>query len=134
VPDGATSFEILQANPDQFSTLVSLIERVGLDTDLSQPGESFTILAPTDDAFAAVDLGGLNDQEVTDILLHHVVPASLDTGAIFASSGDLDTLNVPVVVDADARTVDGAPIIIPDLPATGDPDGWVQGIDAVLMP
>ena len=134
VPDGATSFEILQANPDQFSTLVSLIERVGLDADLSQPGQSFTILAPTNEAFAGVDLGGLNDQDVTDILLHHVVPQSLDSGAIFSTSGDLDTLNVPVVVDAGNRTVDGASIVIPDLPATGDPDGWVQGIDAVLMP
>jgi uncharacterized surface protein with fasciclin (FAS1) repeats len=134
VPDDATPFEILEANPDQFSTLVSLIERVGLDDDLSEPGQSFTILAPTNDAFDGVDLGGLNDQEVTDILLHHVVPESLDTGAIFAESGDLESLNAPVVVDADERTVDGASILIPDLPGSGDPDGWVHGIDAVLMP
>lgn len=134
VPDPATPFEVLEANPEQFSTLVSLLERVGLDTDLQQSGE-FTILAPTNDAFADVDLGGLNDQQVTDILLHHVVPQSLDRDAVLASGPELDTLNGPVEIGDD--TVGGASFVdsFSNLPAEGaDPTGWVHAIDAVLTP
>ena len=134
VPDDATAFGILQANPDQFSTLVALIERVGLDDALSEPGQSFTIFAPTNDVLDEIDVSGLNDEQVTDVLLHHVVPESLDSTAVFESSRDLDTLNEPIVVDADAQTLDGASVTIADLAATGDPDGYVHAIDALLLP
>jgi hypothetical protein len=63
-----------------------------------------------------------------------VVPDALDSFAVFAADGELETLNQPIEVDVDAQTVDGATIITPDLPATGDPDGWVHAIDAVLVP
>ncbi len=109
VPDDATAFGILQANPDQFSTLVALIERVGLDDALSEPGQSFTIFAPTNDALDEIDVSGLNDEQVTDVLLHHVVPESLDSTAVFESSRDLDTLNELFEVLATAGVDDTRP-------------------------
>ena len=134
MPADATPYGILAANPDQFGTLVSLIDRVGLDADLNTPGASITILAPVDSAFEGLDLAAMSDDDVRALLLHHVVDSSLDTATLFAQSGELDTLNGPVVIDATARTISGATVVFPDLSATGDPNGFVQGIDQVLLP
>ena len=49
-------------------------------------------------------------------------------------TNDIESLNGPIAVDADAETVGGATIVFPDLPANGDPSGWVHGIDTVLIP
>ena len=134
VPDDATGYAILAANPDQFGTLVALIDRVGLDQDLTAPGASYTIFAPTNEAFDALDLAGLSDTEVRELLLRHVADSSIDAATLFTQSGELDTLNGTLVIDADTLTIDGAAVIFPDLEATGDPDGFVHGIDRVLVP
>jgi uncharacterized surface protein with fasciclin (FAS1) repeats len=133
-PADSTVYDVLVANPDQFGTLVTLIDRVGLDADLSTPGASFTIFAPTNTALDDVDLTGASDDEVRDLLLHHVAAESIDAATLFTQSGDLDTLNGTLTIDADTLTIDGASIVFPDLQATGDPNGYVQGIDRVLVP
>src|SRR5687767_15640992 len=65
------------ANP-AFSTLVTALQAADLVTTLQGPGP-FTVLAPTNEAFAQVPPGVLNfllanPEALTDVLLYHVVP------------------------------------------------------------
>ncbi len=63
----------------RFTTLVAAVQAAGLVDTLKGEGP-FTVFAPTDDAFAALPAGTLdslllpeNKQQLTDILLYHVV-------------------------------------------------------------
>jgi uncharacterized surface protein with fasciclin (FAS1) repeats len=77
--------------PDTFSTLVDLVVLAGLDGALAGEGP-FTLFAPTNEAFAALDNATvaflLNDTAaLTDVLLYHVFPglgfsADLENGAV----------------------------------------------------
>jgi len=74
-PAPQTITDIAVANPD-FSTLVTALERTGLDAVLDGEGE-FTVFAPTNAAFTTF-LSGANVNDVpvpvlTQILLNHVV-------------------------------------------------------------
>ena len=66
------------ALPDIFSTLVDLVTSAGLVETLQGPGP-FTVFAPTNDAFAALDPATVeylvgNTDALVDILLYHVYP------------------------------------------------------------
>ncbi|MAT05210.1 MAG: hypothetical protein CL424_09225, partial [Acidimicrobiaceae bacterium] len=134
VPADSGPYDILVANPDQFGTLVSLIDRVGLDEDLTTPGASFTVFAPTNEAFEGLDLAALSDDDVRDLLLHHVTDDAIDSELLFSESGEVETFNGTIFVDADTQTVSGASVLFADLEGTGDPNGFVHGIDQVLLP
>jgi len=72
-----TIVDVAVANGN-FSTLVSLLELTDLDDTLADTGETFTVFAPTDDAFAALGQDTLNalsnDTELLrEILLYHVI-------------------------------------------------------------
>jgi uncharacterized surface protein with fasciclin (FAS1) repeats len=58
----------------QFSTLVAALERTNLVATLQGAGP-FTVFAPTNAAFTAlgVDLSTISDQDLTNILLYHVI-------------------------------------------------------------
>jgi transforming growth factor-beta-induced protein len=73
----------IAAADDQFSTLVSALQRVSLDAILNGTGP-FTVFAPTNDAFAnaGIDLATLTDQQLTEILLYHVIPGEVTSSAI----------------------------------------------------
>lgn len=73
----------IAANDPQFSTLVAALKRVKLDVTLQGAGP-FTVFAPTNAAFTAlgVDLATVSDQALTEILLYHVLGASVKAGDI----------------------------------------------------
>jgi uncharacterized surface protein with fasciclin (FAS1) repeats len=78
------------------STLVTAVKAAGLVETLSGEG-TFTVFAPTNDAFAKVPaeaLGGLlEDKEaLTAVLLRHVLPVSVKAGDIPAGSTVLKTV------------------------------------------
>ncbi|MGE5463949.1 MAG: fasciclin domain-containing protein, partial [Syntrophothermus sp.] len=67
----------------RFSTLAAAVQAAGLVDTLKGEGP-FTVFAPTDDAFAALPAGTLDGllkpeskQQLTDILLYHVVPGKV---------------------------------------------------------
>ncbi|MEW6650128.1 MAG: fasciclin domain-containing protein, partial [Chloroflexota bacterium] len=67
----------------RFTTLVAAVQAAELVETLSGEGP-FTVFAPTDDAFAKLPAGTLeslllpeNKQQLTDILLYHVVSGSV---------------------------------------------------------
>ena len=124
------------AQLDDFSTLVDLLDRAGLDTTLDGEGP-FTVFAPTNDAFAAlapdVEACVIGDKDILmDVLLYHVLP-----GSVFA--GDLVTGNATTVessmldIDAEALTINNTTSItaIDEVEAS---NGILHAIDAVLVP
>jgi uncharacterized surface protein with fasciclin (FAS1) repeats len=134
VPDGGTPSDILRENPDQFGTFWQWVVDAGLDDDLDDEGDAFTIFAPTNDAIG--DFEPPSDQdELADLVLQYVVEDVLDTATVFDGDHDeLEAMQGSISVDATDRTVGGATIVFPDLEAEGDPTGFVHGIDQLFEP
>ena len=86
-------YQTAKTNPD-LSSLVAAIDKAGLSDELSNSASSFTVFAPTNDAFSAFlsanGFSSLNDVPVdvlTSVLLNHVVDgkkmaADLTTGYV----------------------------------------------------
>lgn len=130
-----TTVEILAAD-ERFSTLVSLVQQAGLVETIN--GGEFTIFAPTNEAFAALDAETLeavgNDTELlTKVLTYHVVPGSLRAADVLASNSlaSVESSDIKVSSNEDAAFVNNSKIIETDLVAT---NGVVHVIDSVLMP
>mmetsp|Transcript_2444 Transcript_2444/g.7585 ORF Transcript_2444/g.7585 Transcript_2444/m.7585 type:complete len:417 (+) Transcript_2444:114-1364(+) len=127
----------IASSADDLTTLVALLEATGLDAALSGDG-TFTIFAPTDDAFAAlgnVTLAALgNDTEtLTEILTYHV--ASGEFFSTDLSDGmTIPTLsggNLTVSISDSTVMINDAEVTEADIDAS---DGVLHKIDAVLIP
>jgi len=118
-----------------FTTLVSALEDTGLDAALAGPGP-FTILAPTDAAFAALPAGflaGLTLQELTEVLQYHVIAGRVRASEALAG-GLAETLLGPSAVfalEGDTARVNGVALTSFNVPAT---NGVIHVLDAVLLP
>jgi transforming growth factor-beta-induced protein len=121
---------------EQFSTLETLVKTAGL-VEVLQNGE-FTVLAPTDAAFAKlpakiVDYLLANPEALRNVLLYHVVGGSAKAAAVLAS----DSLTAANGDALDVNLRDGKPyindsqIIATDVLAS---NGVVHVIDTVLVP
>lgn len=130
----------LAAGSQSFQTLTSLLQTAGLASILQQPGP-YTVFAPTDEAFAALPAGALeelqqpeNRELLIKILRYHVVPGELTANQL--SSGELKTFEeVPVNVQIDSATnqiaVNEANVIQPNVQAS---NGVIHVINEVLIP
>jgi uncharacterized surface protein with fasciclin (FAS1) repeats len=121
----------------RFNTLVTAVTEAGLVETLSGEGP-FTVLAPTDDAFAALPEGLLDtvlaDQELlTSILTYHVIDGAVPAATVVTleSATTLQGEDIAIVVDGDTVTINGATVIITDIEAS---NGIIHVIDAVLLP
>lgn len=127
----------------RFTTLVSALQRTGLDATLAGTGD-FTVFAPTDDAFAAagIDLSAVSDTDLTNLLLYHVLGVSITAGEIgdgdtFASTagtygpGD-SALSMLINKTGSAVSINSdATVVVADVAAT---NGVIHAIDKVLAP
>jgi uncharacterized surface protein with fasciclin (FAS1) repeats len=134
--------ELLTDDADgRFTTLLAAVEAAGLGETLSGEGP-FTVLAPTDDAFAAAfELLGItaedalaNPELLTSILLYHVVPGSyffrdLTTGPTLDTA--LEGSTVSFNLTRGVFTVNNINIGDVDNLAS---NGIVHVIDGVLLP
>ena len=125
--------DVAAATPE-LSSLVAAVAAAGLVGALAGDGP-FTVLAPTNAAFEAVDLAALSDDELVDVLLYHVVPG-VHAAADLAGVDGLETLygqDVSVDVAEDGAVTFGgaATVVIADVEAS---NGVVHVIDAVLLP
>jgi uncharacterized surface protein with fasciclin (FAS1) repeats len=121
------------ADSPDLSTLAGLVASGGVHALLAGTGP-FTVFAPDDDAFAAIDLASLraDPMRLDRTLQHHVVLGRL-------SIAELATMSsvTPVVGDALSITVagggrvlvGGAPVVRPDLNAA---NGYVHVVTGVL--
>jgi len=124
-----------------FDTLIELVVKLDLAGPLSQRGQ-LTVFAPTDAAFAAtfkalgvatVDeaIAALGKPALTDIVLYHVAKGNRDATSVLGSS-QIRMLNGDFAkVNAAAGTIDGAPIIVTNVPAS---NGIIHAVGAVLLP
>lgn len=130
----------LAATTDSLQTLSQAVEAAGLEETLSEDGP-YTVFAPTDDAFAALPEGTLdellqpeNQDRLAEILTYHVVSgevtaSELESGEVTTLAGE--PLTVQVEEGADGITVNGAEVTQADIQAS---NGVVHLIDQVMMP
>ncbi len=132
-----TIIEVLRGDP-RFTTLVELIEQSGFAPDLSALGR-FSVLAPTNDAFAAMDPADLDALRqdpnlAATVLSYHILDSEWTLAELAAVS---ERPNRPrrsrSRSPSMATTVrfNDAAGIAPELPAS---NGTVIAIDAVLTP
>lgn len=116
---------------EELSTLETVVTDLGLASTLAGSG-SFTVFAPDDDAFAAVDLTGLDNDDLTDIIQYHVIADSLGAGDFttgwYQTLGD-DSLYVEAT--STGVTVNGIEVTTANL---GSENGVVHKIGSVLVP
>jgi len=123
----------------RFTTLVAAVQAAELVDTLKSEGE-FTVFAPTDEAFAALPAGTLdellkpeNKQSLTDILLYHVVPGKVMAADVTALTSATTVLGQDVAIKADMGEVyiNDAKIILTDIETS---NGVIHVIDAVILP
>jgi uncharacterized surface protein with fasciclin (FAS1) repeats len=127
------------AGAGQFKTLVAAIEAAGLVDTLKGDGP-FTVFAPTDEAFAKLPDGTVDDllkpenkDKLVAILTYHVVPGKIMSGDISGKSTEVKTVQGDMLsVDAtDGVKVDEAKVVKADIIAS---NGVIHVIDTVVMP
>ena len=137
--DEAQSIAEIAAEDGRFNTLVAAVTAAGLAETLSGEG-TFTVFAPTDDAFAALPEGTveslLEDPQgaLTDILLYHVVDSVVpaETVVTLDSATTMQGEDVAIsVVDGEVFLNESAKVIITDIEAS---NGIIHVIDAVILP
>ncbi len=121
-----------------FTTLVAAVEAAGLVETLKGEGP-FTVFAPTDEAFAALPAGTVEDllkpenkDKLVAVLTYHVVPGKV-------MSGDLSNGMMAATVQGGEVTimteggvmVDDASVVTPDIEAS---NGVIHVIDKVILP
>jgi transforming growth factor-beta-induced protein len=139
LPPTPPSIAEIAAGSEDFETLTAALDAAGLTGTLDGPG-TFTVFAPTDDAFAALPAGTLetlllpeNQDQLIDILTYHVVGSELFATDVIAAT-TLTALNgqdLTVAVDGSSVMIDDATVTMTDIVAR---NGIVHVIDAVLLP
>ena len=122
----------------QFNTLVKAVQAAGLVDTLKGDGP-FTVFAPTDDAFAALPAGTVDDllkpenkDKLVAVLTYHVVPGKVMSGDL--SNGMMATTvqgsDVTIMTEGGVK-VNEANVISADIAAS---NGVIHVIDQVILP
>lgn len=121
----------------QFTTLASLLEKAGLVRALRAKGP-FTVLAPTDAAFAKVPKStlaalGADRAKLRSVLLYHVIAGKVPAAKVvkLRSAKTLSGQTVRIRVAKGKVFVDGARVVKTDAVAS---NGVIHAINQVLIP
>ncbi|MEP6900735.1 MAG: fasciclin domain-containing protein [Actinomycetota bacterium] len=124
----------------QFNTLAAALKAAGLIETLKGKGK-FTVFAPTDEAFAKLPAGTLEDllkpenkEKLKAILLYHVVSGQVMAKDVVKLSGqDVKTLQGGTVrIDtSNGVKVNSSNVVKTDIKAS---NGIIHVIDTVLIP
>ncbi len=123
-----------------FTTLVAALQAADLDATLADETASFTVFAPTDDAFAAIgqetiELLLADTELLKSILLQHVVAGEVNSVTAFTlNGGEAETasgakIGISINSDNDMLMFGGAKITMTDVYAS---NGVIHVIDAVV--
>ena len=123
----------------QFKTLVAAVQAAGLVDTLKGDGP-FTVFAPTDEAFAKLPEGTVenllkpeNKDQLVAVLTYHVVPGKVMSSDIAGQQIEAATVQgSELTIDAmkDVK-VDNAKVIAADIEAS---NGVIHVIDTVVLP
>lgn len=123
-----------------FNTLVAAVQAAGLVDTLKGPGP-FTVFAPTDEAFAKLPAGTVEDllkpenkDKLVAVLTYHVVPGKVMAADIAGKETMAKTVQgseAKIVANDSGVTIDSAKVITPDVAAD---NGVIHVIDTVIMP
>ena len=123
-----------------FNTLVAAVQAAGLVDTLKGEGP-FTVFAPTDEAFAKLPAGTVEDllkpenkDKLTAILTYHVVPGKVMAADIAGKEMGAKTVQgseAMINATGDAVMIDGAKVVTPDVAAD---NGVIHVIDSVILP
>ncbi|ASP37124.1 Nex18 symbiotically induced protein [Labrenzia sp. VG12] len=122
-----------------FNTLVAAVQAAGLVDTLKGDGP-FTVFAPTDEAFAKLPEGTVenllkpeNKDQLIAVLTYHVVPGKVMSSDIAGKKAEVASVQGgEISVDAtDGVKVDNATVVAADVEAS---NGVIHVIDTVILP
>jgi uncharacterized surface protein with fasciclin (FAS1) repeats len=122
-----------------FQTLAKALDAAGLVETLKGKGP-FTVFAPTDEAFAKLPAGTLdellkpeNKAKLTAILTYHVVPGKVLASQVvnLQSAKTIKGQSVTITTEGGTVMVDNAKVIKTDILCS---NGVIHVIDSVLLP
>jgi uncharacterized surface protein with fasciclin (FAS1) repeats len=122
-----------------FNTLVAAVKAADLVETLKGEGP-FTVFAPTDDAFAKLPAGTVDDllkpenkAKLQAILTYHVVAGKVMAADVVKldSAKTVNGQNLTIKVQSGTVMVDNATVVKTDIPAS---NGVIHVIDTVVLP
>jgi uncharacterized surface protein with fasciclin (FAS1) repeats len=123
----------------KFTTLVAAVTAAGLGETLKGAGP-FTVFAPTDDAFAKLPKGTVEDllkpenkAKLVSILTYHVLPSKVMAADIAGKKMSAKTVQgTDIAVDATSGVkINDSTVVTADVATS---NGVIHIIDSVLMP
>lgn len=131
----------IASSDGRFKTLVTALKAAGLVDTLKGQGP-FTVFAPTDDAFAKLPAGQIdellkpeNKEKLVNILTYHVTPGKLTATDVSKLNGKEVTMvngtKAKIEVMDNQVYIDGAKVIVTDIIAK---NGVIHVIDTVMTP
>jgi len=122
-----------------FKTLAAALQAAGLVETLQSKGP-FTVFAPTDEAFAKLPEGTVeellkpeNKEKLTSVLTYHVVAGSVMAKDVIGleSAKTANGKSLSILVKDGAVRIDGANVVKTDIVCS---NGVIHVIDSVLLP
>jgi uncharacterized surface protein with fasciclin (FAS1) repeats len=122
-----------------FNTLAAALKAAGLVDTLKGKGP-FTVFAPTDEAFAKLPAGTVEDllksenkAKLVSILTYHVVPGAVSSGEVvkMTSAKTVQGQSLKISTKDGGVMIDGAKVVKADVKAS---NGVIHVIDAVILP
>jgi uncharacterized surface protein with fasciclin (FAS1) repeats len=122
-----------------FQTLAKALQAADLVNTLKEPGP-FTVFAPTDEAFAKLPAGTLDDllkpenkDKLRAILTYHVVSGEVPSAKVvtLSSAKTVNGQEVKITAVGDKIMVNNAHVVKADIPAS---NGVIHVIDTVILP
>ena len=127
-------------NAGQFKTLVAAVQAADLGGALSGPGP-FTVFAPTDEAFAELPAGTVDDllkpenrDKLIAVLKYHVVSGKVMAADIAGKKANVTTLqgsDISVDAMSGGVMINDATVITADIQAS---NGVIHVINKVILP
>jgi uncharacterized surface protein with fasciclin (FAS1) repeats len=126
-----------------FNTLLAAAQAAGL-ADALATGKNLTVFAPTDEAFAKLPAGTVenllkpeNKDQLVAVLSYHVLPRKLASNQMMAGPFHVRTLKgsgdrvLAITKGAGGVTIDNAKVVSADIMAD---NGIIHVIDTVMLP
>jgi uncharacterized surface protein with fasciclin (FAS1) repeats len=123
----------------QFKTLAAALQAAGLVDTLKGKGP-FTVFAPTDEAFAKLPAGTVdellkpeNKEKLVKILTYHVVPGEVKAAQVvkLTNAKTVEGQDISIKSSGSSVMVDNANVVKTDILCS---NGVIHVIDSVIMP